>query len=397
MNDYHILWRQVWGLAALVAAIVFSWMAYGFCQPEILTQLGFVSLSQNLGIIQGLIGAVIEPVVGMVADRVLRKVGSRLPVLIVGVTLAGSIFVLVGYLLSRELPQVIRWVIPLLMTVWTIAMIIFRGPAIAMLRQFAPTQALPQANAILTIVFGLVGALGPIFGLVIRYVGMVATFALGAVVLALGLGLMWSSRPQLVIAVQQPRTEIPADRSLRRTMSIFGVGVGAGLLVNLLLRFCPTLWHQSIPTLTPEYIAAIVLLISALTAVPLERLIADWGLQKSMAISLLAIATTIGLGLLHPWSFFAFWLILAAGIEMGLLLIAQIPWCLGLLPPSQAGIATGCYFGGMGAATAIGSLLLTTNTPIQTYQVAIWTLAAIAIALYFLSRYNHDSLTVNHE
>jgi len=44
-----VLWRQVWGLAALLAAIVVSWMAYGLYQPKVLTQLGFVQLASSLG------------------------------------------------------------------------------------------------------------------------------------------------------------------------------------------------------------------------------------------------------------------------------------------------------------------------------------------------------------
>lgn len=38
----EILWRQVWGLAALLAAIIFSWMAYRIYQPKILQKLDFV-------------------------------------------------------------------------------------------------------------------------------------------------------------------------------------------------------------------------------------------------------------------------------------------------------------------------------------------------------------------
>ncbi len=59
-----ILWRQVWGLAGLLAAIIFSWMIYSFYQPKILQKLEFVELAGWLGIIQGLLTTVIEPFVG---------------------------------------------------------------------------------------------------------------------------------------------------------------------------------------------------------------------------------------------------------------------------------------------------------------------------------------------
>jgi hypothetical protein len=93
-TTYHrVLWRQVWGLAALLAAIVFSWMAYSFYQPVILTNLGFIELAQSLGIIQGFLGAAIEPLAGIMSDRSMHKIGSRLPGIAVGITLAGLLFV----------------------------------------------------------------------------------------------------------------------------------------------------------------------------------------------------------------------------------------------------------------------------------------------------------------
>ena len=52
-----ILWRQVWGLSAVLAAVTLSWMAYGFYQPKILQDLGFVEMAQGLGILQGFMGA----------------------------------------------------------------------------------------------------------------------------------------------------------------------------------------------------------------------------------------------------------------------------------------------------------------------------------------------------
>jgi MFS family permease len=74
-------------LAALLAAIIFSWMAYGFYQPRILEKLGFIGIASSLGVLQGLLGAVVEPCVGGISDRVMRRVGSRLPMIAAGVTL----------------------------------------------------------------------------------------------------------------------------------------------------------------------------------------------------------------------------------------------------------------------------------------------------------------------
>jgi hypothetical protein len=305
-STYHrVLWRQVWGLAALLTAILFSWMAYGFYQPVLLTKLGFIELAQNLGIIQGFLGAIIEPIVGAMSDRWMHRVGSRLPIISVGVTLAGSLFVIIGLLLHGEIPLDLRWIIPVLMTFWVISMIIFRGPAIALLRQFSPTVALPAANSVLTIVFGLVGAIGPVFGLIIKILGAANTFLFGAVMLAVGMVILQSSNPNsmvnpeisssnsIVIEIDS-RTQSSSRQSIKY-LQIFGVGLGSGFIVNILLRVCPQKLHETLPNISPEYIAAVILLICAVAAIPLQRQIKDWELDRSMAIGLLSIVITIGI------------------------------------------------------------------------------------------------------
>jgi hypothetical protein len=84
-------WRQVWGLAAFVGATTFCWLAYGFYQPLILKQLGFTELANTLTIFQGLLGALVEPLSGGIADRYATKIGGKLPIITLGTTLAGLI------------------------------------------------------------------------------------------------------------------------------------------------------------------------------------------------------------------------------------------------------------------------------------------------------------------
>jgi hypothetical protein len=367
---YHrVLWRQVWGLAALLAAIVFSWMAYSFYQPVILTKLGFVQLAQSLGIIQGFLGAAIEPLAGIISDRSMHRIGSRLPGIAVGITLAGLLFVATGLLLHSNIPVGLRWIIPVLMTFWVIATIIFRGPVVSLLRQFAPTDSLPVANSILTFIVGLVGAIGPIFSRAIEFLGAANTFLLGAVMLMAGAILLWSADPQITIDSELDITRhisgINSDRSRPATsrpiewLQIFGVGSIAGLLVNILLRICPQQLHTNLAIISPEYIAAGMLLVCAIVATPLEPRVRKWGLNRSMLISILAIIVAILLSSISiPLVSIALWIAIFSGIAMGLLLVAQIPWCLSRLPADRAGLSTGLYFGGMGAANAFLTLII---------------------------------------
>jgi hypothetical protein len=140
-------WRSVGGLSAILMATALSWMAYGLFQPQILREMGFVRLAPWLGIVQGLLGAGIEPLVGGWSDRIQRRYGSRLPLITLGVVLAGLIFAILAILLQGKIPTPLRWIVPVLMSLWVVATIIFRGPVIALLRQAAPFEALPVANS----------------------------------------------------------------------------------------------------------------------------------------------------------------------------------------------------------------------------------------------------------
>lgn len=72
-----------------------------------------------------------------------------------------------------------------------------------------------------------------------------------------------------------------------------------------------------------------------------------------------------------------------AGVSFGLVFESQIPLVLGMAPSDQAGLATGLYFGGIGAAGSIISILLqgtVTITPILEFF-----LCAISFTITILS------------
>jgi MFS family permease len=373
MNSTYqrVLWRQVWGVAALLAAIVLSWMAYGFYQPIILHKLGFDRLAESLGIIQGCLGAAIEPIAGAMSDRVLRRTGSRLPAIAIGVTLAGLLFVTIGLLLHGNISPEFYWIIPVLMTFWVISMIIFRGPVVSLLRQFAPTASLPAANSILTLVLGLIGAIGPIFSQVIALLGATNTFLFGAVMLTIGALLFWSNFPQVMVEIEPnlpanlalapALSEVPSqslNRQVSKWLQNFGVGFGAGLVTNILLRICPQKLHEYLFNIPPDRIAAGMLFICAIAAIPLERRVRKWGLNRSMAIGISALAIVIAIGSIANLMVISVLVIILGGVVLSLLFVTQIPWCLSRVPYRQTGLSTGLYFGGMGAASAFLGLTM---------------------------------------
>jgi hypothetical protein len=375
--ESRILWRQVWGLSALLAAITLSWMAYGFYQPQILQNLGFVQMAGWLGVIQGLLGVGLEPLVGGLSDRVLGRYGSRLPLITIGVTVAGLIFVTVALMLRINLPDQLRWLVPTLMTLWVMSMIVFRGPVLALLQQTAPLAALPQANTVFTIVFGVVAALDPVLNFLFQQMGGSITFMLGAIALVLGASVLYLSSPprSLPTAAVQPK-ERP---NLSRLMIIFGLGLGTGLAQNIALRTFPASLTNDAFGLQPSLISTGILLISALSARPLQTLITKLGVSESMLWGVAAITLGTGIATLNPTGGVAVGLMIAAGVSFGLIFSSQIPFALRFGSQEWAGLSTGFLLGGVGAATALISALVLLFPVTSTGMTLLWAIIALLI------------------
>lgn len=392
MNTYaphdRILWRQVWGLAALLAAVLLSFLAYGLYQSRILADLGFVGLAAHLGILQGCLAAILEPLVGGFSDCLLDRYGSRLPQITAGVTLAGLLFIGLALLLQPQMPLIVQACIPILMTIWVIAMVIFRGPAIGMLMQFAPLQQLPQANAVFILTLGLMGAIAPLLQKFMLQFGASLTFILGAIALTLAALLFANS---VSLRPQPPRiAPIPPRRFMVALAWLtFVVGLATGLIMQLLWATFPPLFSQQLLNhrieLAPEIVTSLLLFICALTAVPLGNLItqqgAIWGIQRGL--SAIALLMFSGLAVQRLMSSIAFTLVFmfAFGIALGLTFVSTIPYALSIVPPQKAGLGTGLYFGGSGLAASLGMLMMQggrLSLMTSVILVAIATLIALA-------------------
>ncbi|MBD2439875.1 MFS transporter [Nostoc sp. FACHB-110] len=353
----EILRRQVWGLAALVAAIALSWMAYTFYQPKILKELQFVELAGWLGILQGLLCAIIEPLSGKISDGIQQRLGSRLPMISFGVMLAGLIFIIVSLLTEHNLPIGSRWIIPVLMTVWVIATIIFRGPAIALLTQFAPTTELPQANAILVLVVATVAAIEPLLNTLLYSMGASIAFIVGAIALMLGAYILQSFTPKHSFNPAIRNQDLASAPSVI-LMLIFVIGLAIGFEINLLFSIFPQKLQAQLPGLNVEFIASEILLVAAIASVPLGDWITDLGANKSMLLGLGSITGLMGLTVLNDNDIFAIILILAFGVSFSLVFISMIPLVFAKIPANQAGLGTGLYFGSSAGGTAIASLVI---------------------------------------
>ncbi len=397
-----ILWRQVWGLAVMLAAILFSFMIYGIYQPKILGNLGFLQLVASLGIVQGLLGTIVEPLVGGFSDFILVRAGSRLPQITVGVTIAGLIFVAIAFLLPIHAPTTIRWLFLLLMIVWLMAMIAIRGPIVALLYQLAPAKQLPIANEVIGLVIGLVGAVGPFLADILKSLGASVSFMIGAISLMLGAIALYNTVPRHAI----PVPSVVASASLgdywqaRLTLGLTAVvGIGTGMEINLLLATVPATLHSSLTNLSPAAITSIVLLISALMANPLGRLTQHWGVIKAMQIGLGATAALMGIVCFKLTGLVAMGLLLGCSFAFGLVFMSMVPFALSYVALNQAGLSTGLFFGGSGFGSTIFQLLaqfLGKFTSITAFATAAIAFILTALCLhYFDIRHQRDRLDAN--
>jgi hypothetical protein len=261
------------------------------------------------------------------------------------------------------------------MTLWVMSMIVFRGSAIALLRQAAPLADLPKANIVLTMVFGLIGALEPLMAVWLQGIGGSITFILGAIALIVGATILYSATPQHNLF---PRSESAQSFASPRLIAlIFSIGLGVGIEMNLLLRVFPQTVSSQLINLSNGGITSAIFLISALVALPMGTLTLKLGVQRSMLLGLGAIAGILAFVTVLPSS--GFGLIVIGGMAFGLIFDSQIPLALGMLPSDRAGLATGLYFGGIGAATAMIGIILRDSRALAAIMTLI--LGAIAFVL----------------
>ncbi|NJL49057.1 MAG: hypothetical protein HC929_18340 [Leptolyngbyaceae cyanobacterium SM2_5_2] len=285
----------------------------------------------------------------------MARTGSRLPQITVGVTIAGALFVLLSFALPLQEYAILRWPLLIMMTLWLVAMIAIRGPIVALLRQMAPDEQLPSANAIIILVIGLVAALGPLVETLLKARSASVVCMLGAIALMLGATRLTQTAAPPVPASACNRGQLLRQYS-RRLACMVVVGLETGGLLNLALSTLPGVLHSSLPQLSPRGLTAISLLITALTANPWGWLTPRWGSAKALQLGLAAVALLCALGSLGPTAlspFAAVGLLIATGAAIGLVFINMVPFALSYVPLPLTGLSTGLFFGGNGLGAAL--------------------------------------------
>ncbi|WRH64920.1 MAG: hypothetical protein RSE13_13025 [Planktothrix sp. GU0601_MAG3] len=380
-----ILWFQLIGLSLVQGAISLTWLLYRLYLPQLLASLGFPGLFSTIIIIENALGVIIEPIAGNFSDRQRRWLGTRFPLISLGVILSSALFIAIPafYIFGQSLNS-LHWIFPIILILWAVAMAIFRSPVTALLGQYAGEKKLPQAMSFLVFMGGIVGAIRPISSQFILSFGSGVTFTIGSLVLLGSVGVLRYFNPDLSVISQ---SEEPTQKLYFRNLVFIAIlGLFAALGTRSILG---EIFPQVIKNYggNPQLIMFSGLVLLAFASIPAGLFAVKISNHKATLIGLVTTAI-----LLLFLSFITNKILI---ILVGLLLIASyslvangiVPIAFSLVPSHQGGLGMGVYFGAFSLAMSGYELIvkyLGTLNLIISYRLGIIAFLIIAFLVLFL-------------
>ena len=345
MQQKSILWLKVCSIAAVQGAITLTWVIYKMYFPALLVEFGFNrGLATTILILENALETAIEPIFGRLSDRQQQRLGTKYPLISLGIILASILFISIPTLvILGKSTQIWRWLLPGLAVAWATAMAIFRSPAIALLGRCANNQQLPQAASIVTLVGAVVGALRfDVYGIILK-LGAGFAFTIGSIsLLAAAVSLRFFHPPV------NPSLEIKNRKPL--SLSCLGLIFTTGIFVGWGLRFLMPTIKQVITLQFGEDHSKLGMmlffLVLGLAALPAGKLGTKLGNSIGMLVGLGITIICLQLLVLTPNQILVviFLGILVAGFSF--VLNGTVPFALSLVPQQYSGLAVGMYFGG---------------------------------------------------
>jgi hypothetical protein len=359
-NEKSALWKQVWALAILQAVNNFGFAAYYHYQPKLLIRFNYVDFAMMLVILQGVIGIILNPLMGMIGDRLRQTTNKSFTLVSIGTNAAGMVFMAVAAVMTQQTTEgFFHQIFPVCVTLWLITMAIFNSPAVSLLKSFAPNNDdLPKATAIMTLVGGVFAALHPFLFMLTDVLGLPVTFALGGLLLMFASNMLRKLNRQTPDLTEEDRMQTPG--LTLKLLTIFGIGVINGFVFNLLLDIVPAL---SIKTLNlakdqDDYVKSAVVLISAIVAWFASDWIKKLGGVKMTLAGIIVLLFMLAIGISMPFAIITVLVIVMAGIIRSILSISMLAYSMSIINKVNAGRATGAFFCGVSAALAISKGLL---------------------------------------
>lgn len=347
-------------MAAVQAAIALMWVIYNVYLPALLAQFGFpLTVATAILIGENLLSSLIEPVMGSVSDRMQQSIGTRLPLISLGVIVASACFIAIPTVavLGGTLTGVFRWILPVMLVAWALTMSLFRSPVLSLLGQYAFATQLPQAASILTLMGAMVGAMAPFSSRLILQLGPAPTFTIGSLVLLAAVAILRTVHSSShFVPIVSPSIEPPVQPKLSpvRLALVFAVGLTVTVGFRLLMQTFPKVLQAEMPEANAPLILGLISIAIVLAAIPCGILSTRIGGATAMLTGLGSMAIGLALLLFVKSVGFAALLAIGLGIAFSLVSNGSIPFALSMVPAKKAGLGTGIFFSG----GAIGSGLL---------------------------------------
>jgi len=346
----NIQWKQLWSLTAMYASIIIGWIAYHNYQPKLLVQFNFTQYALWLTIAQAVILVVTPPIAGRLGDKFRFSQGNRLPIISTGIAFAAMVFMAVAFTLVSNPGEYFKWILPVLIILWLVAMSIFTSPALSTLELFTPVDKLPSAMAVITIVGNLIYSLEPVIVDIIDYIGAPLTFVAGGVVVFVsGYSLKRNSLGLFQQNAGRPRAVFTMDTKKSPKAYIFFLGAALGVATTALFQFFPAALESNFSTLFSmqgKYLIVIILVISAVVSMPASNVINRYGVVKvfwySFAVSVISIVGILLISSAVTTLFFA----MLFALSFTTLSVSSLPLAINEANYYEKVLCVGIFFSG---------------------------------------------------
>lgn len=349
-------WNQIYGLMALNAAIVISWIAYHNYQPKVLELFNFKELTFFLIVAQAVILVIIPVFAGWVGDKMIKKNGNSLVVFTIGISVTAMVFMCVAFIVGSTNMINLTQALPVMIVIWLISMNIFHSPANSMLELFAPAKKLPAAMAMMVLTTDLLYAFEPVVVNIVDWMGPVVTFAFGGVLLIVT-GYYFRSTTQQVNFSRDTNESKAKESNL---VPVLLAGICFGVIDALIKEFLPH-WllaktDTELPIQSSGMIVSLVLIVAAIAAWPLSFQVDKLGEKKGMVIGVAGTLVCLALVYLMPFAYVALLFAIVSGIFLSLASVAAFPFALQNLSVKNVTLGTGLFFGSVEVAIGIVSI-----------------------------------------
>ena len=396
MSNQRVLWKQVWALGGLQAAITLSWVIYNLYLTDLLGQLGFAAgTAAVVVLIENVLAIAMEPLMGGFSDQLQRTLTTQFPFIFAAIAVASGLFIAIpATVVFGDVGSLSRWLLPLLLVAWALAMSCFRSPALSLLGRYAINSQWAPAAAVLTLLGSFAGSLGPFLKSRLLALGPMVTFAVGSVVLLGAAAGLRAMQPAQSIHVPTPLEgdgEIVLEGHSRLSpialVLVFLTGAMIALGFRLTLPMFAGILSDRLPPDSPVGVMlGVVFIAQAIAALPAGQAISRWGIPQSMGTALAFLAVWGSAIAVVPMGITTIIAIMLWGLTFSVVATSSVPFALSMVPTDRAGLGTGMYFGGGAAALSGLSLLTQQVSLVTTLSLGLGAIAfVVAIVCVFIS------------